>query len=103
MRTKGKSLVCGLTFVSGAVLNLFSSIAVYGLLTGRITWLSLPPIGDCPVSLLSSRQYLVLYLYLRGFVCVLVMIFSLADIQPYESDLDAITPEIKASKAVGQY
>lgn len=33
MRTKGKLLICGLIFVSGAVLNLFFSTAVHGLLT----------------------------------------------------------------------
>mgnify|MGYP007007335882 CR=1 FL=1 len=43
MRTKGKLLVCGLIFVSGAVLNLFFSTAVHGLLTRKITRLSLLP------------------------------------------------------------
>ena len=48
MRTKGKLLVCGLIFVSGAVLNLFFSTAVHGLLTRKITRLSLLPIGGLP-------------------------------------------------------
>ena len=46
MRTKGKLLICGLIFASGAVLNLFFSTAVHGLLTREITRLSLLPIGD---------------------------------------------------------
>ena len=45
MRTKGKLLICGLIFVSGAVLNLFFSTAVHGLLTREITRLSLLPIS----------------------------------------------------------
>ena len=96
MRTKGKLLVCGLIFVSGAVLNLFFSTAVHGLLTRKITRLSL-------ASLFSSRQHLMLYLCLQGFVCVLAVMFFLTNMRPYESDLDTITPEIKTPKAVGQY
>lgn len=103
MRTKGKLLVCGLIFVSGAVLNLFFSTAVHGLLTREITRLSLLPIGECLASLFSSRQHLMLYLCLQGFVCVLAVMFFLTNMRPYESDLDTITPEIKTPKAVGQY
>ena len=103
MRTKGKLLVCGLIFVSGAVLNLFFSTAVHGLLTREITRLSLLPIRDCLASLFSSRQHMMLYLCLQGFVCVLAVMFFLTNMRPYESDLDTITPEIKTPKAVGQY
>ena len=103
MRTKGKLLICGLIFVSGAVLNLFFSTAVHGLLTREITRLSLLPIGDCLASLFSSRQHLMLYLCLQGFVCVLAVMFFLTNMRPYESDLDTITPEIKTPRAVGQY
>lgn len=103
MRTKGKLVVCGLIFLSGAVLNLFFSTAIHGLLTREITRLSLLPIGTCFASLLSSRQHLMLYLCLQGFVCVLAVMFFLTNMRPYESDLDTITPEIKTPKAVGQY
>ena len=103
MRTKGKLLVCGLIFVSGAVLNLFFSTAVHGLLTRKITRLSLLPIGDCLASLFSSRQHMMLYLCLQGFVCVLAVMFFLTNMRPYESDLDTITPEIKTPKAVDVY
>ena len=54
-------MVCALIFVSGAILNLFFSTAVHGLLTREITRLSLLPIGDCLVSLFSNRQHMMLY------------------------------------------
>ncbi len=54
--TKPKLMVCALIFVSGAILNLFFSTAVHGLLTREITRLSLLPIGDCLASLFSNRQ-----------------------------------------------
>lgn len=82
MRTKGKLLVCGLIFASGAVLNLFFSTAVHGLLTREITRLSLLPIVDCLASLFSSRQHLMLYLCLQGFVCVLAVMFFLTNMRP---------------------
>ena len=68
MKTKPKLMVCALIFVSGAILNLFFSTAVHGLLTREITRLSLLPIGDCLVSLFSNRQHMMLYLCLQGFV-----------------------------------
>ena len=47
MKTKPKLMVCALIFISGAILNLFFSTAVHGLLTREITRLSLLPIGEC--------------------------------------------------------
>lgn len=61
MKTKPKLMVCALIFVSGAILNLFFSTAVHGLLTREITRLSLLPIGDCLASLFSNRQHMMLY------------------------------------------
>ena len=95
MKTKPKLMVCALIFVSGAILNLFFSTAVHGLLTREITRLSLLPIGDCLASLFSSRQHMMLYLCLQGFVSVLAVMFFLTNMRPYESDLDTITPEIQ--------
>lgn len=63
MKTKPKLMVCALIFVSGAILNLFFSTAVHGLLTREITRLSLLPIGDCLASLFSNRQHMMLYLW----------------------------------------
>ena len=103
MKTKPKLMVCALIFVSGAILNLFFSTAVHGLLTREITRLSLLPIGDCLASLFSSRQHMMLYLCLQGFVSVLAVMFFLTNMRPYESDLDTITPEIQTPRAVGQY
>ena len=71
------------------------STAVHGLLTRKITRLSLLPIGDCLASLFSSRQHMMLYLCLQGFVSVLAVMFFLTNMRPYESDLDTITPEIQ--------
>ena len=61
------------------------------------------PIGDCLASLFSSRQHMMLYLCLQGFVSVLAVMFFLTNMRPYESDLDTITPEIQTPRAVGQY
>ena len=103
MRTKGKLLICGLIFCVRRGLESLFSTAVHGLLTRKITWLSLLPIGDCLASLFSNRQHMMLYLCLQGFVCVLAVMFFLTNMRPYESDLNTITPEIKTPKAVGQY
>ena len=82
MKTKPKLMVCALIFVSGAILNLFFSTAVHGLLTREITRLSLLPIGDCLASLFSNRQHMMLYLCLQGFVSVLAVMFFLTNMRP---------------------
>lgn len=103
MKTKAKLLVCGLLFLSGAVLNVFFSATIHGLLTGEITRLTLLPVWECLRSLFSSHRHLMLYLCLQGFVSVLAVMFFLTNMRPYESDLDTITPEIQTPKAVGQF
>ena len=55
-------MVCALIFVSGAILNLFFSTAVHGLLTREIYPAFTSPIGDCLASLFSNRQHMMLYL-----------------------------------------
>ena len=95
MKTKPKLMVCALIFVSGAILNLFFSTAVHGLLTREITRLSLLPIGDCLASLFSNRQHMMLYLCLQGFVSVLAVFFFLAHIEPVDSELDKVPPGIQ--------
>ena len=60
MKTKPKLMVCALIFVSGAILNLFFSTAVHGLLTREITRLSLLHIGDYIPSLFSNSQHIML-------------------------------------------
>lgn len=103
MRTKPKLLVCALIFFGGGFLNLFFSAALHGLLTRTITRLTLIPIGECVAGLLSSRQHLMLFLCMQGFVSILAVLFFLTNFHPYRSDLDEITPEIQTPRAVGQY
>lgn len=103
MKTKPKLLVSALIFLSGAVLNIFFSAAVHGLLTREITRLTLLPIGACLHSLFTNQQHMILYLCLQGFISILAIMFFLTNMRPYESDLDTITPEIQTPRAVGQY
>ena len=93
MKTKPKLMVCALIFVSGAILNLFFSTAVHGLLTREITRLSLLPIGDCLVSLFSNRQHMMLYLCLQGFVSVLAVMDAAVELYGFCPDVIDQGPE----------
>lgn len=103
MKTKPKLIICAFIFVLGGVLDLFFSTALHGLLSHKITKLSFPPIGDCLVSLVSSRQHFLLFLCIQGFFLLLAVLFFTTNLYPYKSDLVEITPEIQTPKAVGQY
>lgn len=103
MKTKQKLIVCSLIFFIGAILNLFFSTALHGLLSRQVTVLKLLPAGQCLSSLFSSRQHFHLYLCLQGFMLVLAVMYYLTNLRPYQSDLMEITPDIKTPVAVGQY
>ena len=103
MKTKPKLIVCTLIFLIGGFVNLFFSTAIHRLLARQMTVLKLPPIGECIISLFSSKQHFLLYLCLQGFILVLSVMFFLTNLRPYQSDLTEITPDIKTPVAVGQY
>jgi type IV secretion system protein VirD4 len=103
MKTKQKLIVCSFIFFIGAILNLFFSTALHGLLSRQVTVLKLLPVGQCLSSLFSSRQHFLLYLCLQGFMLVLAVMYYLTNLRPYQSDLTEITPDIKTPVAVGQY
>ena len=77
MKTKPKLMVCALIFVSGAILNLFFSTAVHGLLTRENTRLSLFPLGGCLARPFFNRPHMMLYLLFPGVVSVLGVFFFL--------------------------
>jgi hypothetical protein len=103
MKTKPKLIVCVLIFFMGGIVNIFFSSALHGLLTRKMTKLSILPIGECIVSIFTSRQHFMLFLCLQGFMLILAVMYFLTNLRPYQSDLDEIIPDIKTPKAVGQY
>ncbi|MVB09397.1 hypothetical protein CAFE_00450 [Caprobacter fermentans] len=68
-----------------------------------MTRLAILPFGNCIVGLFTSRQHLMLFLCLQEFILILVLLFYLTNLRPYQSNLDTITPDIKTPKAVGQF
>ncbi len=103
MKTKPKLMICALIFFAGGFINIFFSSALHGLLTKKMTKLTILPIGECIVSIFSSRQHFMLFLCWQGFMSILAVMFYLTNLRPYQSDLDNITPDIQTPKAVGQF
>ncbi len=103
MKTKPKLIICALIFFAGGLINIFFSSALHGLLTRKMTRLTILPIGECIVSIFSSRQHLMLFLCLQGFMLILAVMYFFSNLRPYQSDLDEITPDIQTPKAVGQF
>lgn len=50
----------------------------------------------------ASGQHLSLFIYLQGFILLCSIYFYLANMKPYQSDLDAITPDIATPVRAGQ-
>ncbi len=103
MKNKPKLIISIIIFVLGGVVNLFFSTALHGLLVRNTTTLKLIPPLDCLMSLVSSKQHLMLFLLIQGFFLLMAVLFFTTNLYPYKSDLDEITPDIKTPKAVGQF
>ncbi|WP_242865903.1 TRAG family protein [Desnuesiella massiliensis] len=65
--------------------------------------MKLLPINECLKSIFISRQHLMLFLCLQGFVLVMAVMYFFTNLRPYQSDLVEITPDIKIPVPVGQY
>ena len=103
MKNKPKLIISLIIFVLGGVINLFFSTALHGLLVHNTTTIKLIPPRDCFMSLVSSKQHLMLFLLIQGFFLLMAVLFFTTNLYPYKSDLEEITPDIKTPKAVGQF
>ena len=103
MKIKPKLILFTVIFLLGGLFNLFFSTAIHHLLTRNVATLKFLPITVCFQSLVSSKQHLTLFLLIQGFFLLAAVLFSTANLYPYKSDLDEITPDIKTPKAVGQF
>lgn len=103
MRTKQKLIICFIFFMVGAVINIFFSMTVHGILSGQIGSLKLFTINECLRSIFMIRQHLILFLCFQGFILLMAVIYFLTNLRPYQSDLVEITPDIKTPIPVGQY
>lgn len=103
MKTKPKLIICILILLVGGALNLFFSTMLHEMLSNGNNALSFPPIDHCLKSLVTEGQHFLLFLCIQGFFLILAVLFFTANLHPYQSDLDEITPDIRTPRAVGQY
>lgn len=103
MKIKPKLILFTVIFLLGGLFNLFFSTTIHRLLTRNVATLKFLPITVCFQSLVSSKQHLTLFLLIQGFFLLAAVLFFTANLYPYKSDLDEITPDIKTPKAVGQF
>jgi len=103
MKTKEKVIISSMLFIVGIVLNLFFSTAVHHVLSRQSMVLRFYPPAECLGSLFSSRQHLMMFLCLQGFIVILCLLFFLSNLRPYQSDLVKITPDIETPVPVGQH
>jgi len=103
MKTKPKLIICAIIFIVGAIVNVFFSAALHNILTGQMTTLEAVGFFEGIGSIAADRQHFMLYLCSQGFVLILSAVFFLTNMRPYQSHLNAVTPDIQTPAAVGQY
>jgi len=99
---KKKLLISLLILVSGVLFNLYFSTNVHLLLTREITTLSIPKFKYCLESITSSKEHLMLFFCLNGFVMLFAIYFFVANNKPYQSELRQITPNISTPVSAEQ-
>lgn len=95
-------MISALIFLVGLWMNIYFSTNLHFLLSGKMKVLTVIPIKYCFESIAASDQHLSLFLYLQGFVLLCSIYFYLANMKPYQSDLEAITPDIATPVRAGQ-
>jgi hypothetical protein len=103
MKTKPKLIICAVIFIIGGTANVFFSSALHKILAGQMKSLEMAGFLESIVSMAANRRHLMLYLCLQGFVLILVAVFFLTNMRPYQSHLNTVTPDILTPAAVGQY
>lgn len=99
---KKKALISLLIIVGGLLFNTYFSTIIHLLLTKKITTLEISNFKYCLESIASSKQHLMLFLYLYGFIVLFAVFFFVANDKPYQSDLKQITPKISTPVSAGQ-
>lgn len=99
---KKKALMSLLIIVGGLLFNTYFSTIVHLLLTKKITTLAIPNLKYCLASMASSKEHLMLFLCLNGFIVLFAVFFFVANDKPYQSDLKQITPKISTPVSAGQ-
>lgn len=103
MKSKKKKLLISLLIVVGGLLfNAYFSTTVHLLLTKKITTLAISNFKYCLTSMASSKEHLMLFLCLNGFVVSFAIFFFVANNKPYQSELKQITPKISTPVSAGQ-
>jgi type IV secretion system protein VirD4 len=103
VKTKPKLILCALIFLIGSFVSVFISTALHNILSGQMKSLAFAGFFECIGSIAASRQHLMLFLCLSGFMLILSGVFFLTNMRPYQSHLNAVTPDIQTPAAVGQY
>ena len=103
MKTKPKLIMCAAIFFVGSFVSVFMSTALHNILSGEMTTLEIAGFSECISSIAASRQHLMLFFCLSGFMLILAAVFFLTNMRPYQSQLNSVTPDIQTPAAVGQY
>lgn len=103
MKTREKIIIGSILFVVGGAVNIFFSTAIHQILSRQSSVLRLVSIGECLSSMTGSRQHLILFLCLQGFIAILAVMFFFTNLRPYQSDLVKVTPDIETPVPVGQH
>jgi type IV secretion system protein VirD4 len=88
--------------VGGLLFNTYFSTNVHLILTKKITTLSIPNFKYCIESIASSKEHLMLFLCLNGFIVLFAIFYFAANNKPYQSELKQITSKISTPVSAGQ-
>ena len=103
MKKKEKLILGSIIIGIGTIFNLFFTAALHGLLSRRISTLTLLPLWDCITGLFTQHRQLLLFLSFEGFLCLCCILFWVQNNRPYQSELVRVAEDIYTPAPDGQY
>ncbi|OSA94610.1 UNVERIFIED_ORG: conjugal transfer protein TraG [Clostridium botulinum] len=103
MKSKKKKLLISLLIlVSGILFDFYFSTIIHNLFSKQMAVLKIPSLIICIHSMAVSKQHLLLFLCLDGFIGLFSVFYYVANNKPYQSDLREITPKVSTPVPAGQ-
>jgi type IV secretion system protein VirD4 len=96
-------MLCAFISFAGIAASLFFSTVLHGIMSRQAATASIPKLSECLRSVAGDQRHLMLFACFVGLSLLGGAMYYFSNKRPYQSSLNAITPDIQTPAAVGQY
>lgn len=97
-----KIIVIIFIFIIGTIFNIYFSTLLDEILSKEIEDFNIPKFKDAVLSLIEKKNHLYLFIAFQLTLILGIILYSVTNNKPYQSDLIKITPNIVTPASAGQ-